>query len=426
MRLPIYLDNNATTPVDPRVVEAMLPYLREHFGNPASRQHAPGRMAQEAVEAAREQVGRLIGAAGKDIVITSGATESNNLAVKGVVEMYADGGRHVVTCATEHKAVLDPCEYLASRGCEVTVLVPDRHGRVSAEQVDQALTDRTVLITLMTANNEIGTLHPIAAIGKLAKARGVLFHTDATQAVGKVPVDVDEMGVDLLSLSAHKLYGPKGVGALYVRRRSPRVRLTCQMHGGGHERGMRSGTINSPGVVGMGAACEFVRLEMPHESPKIAALRDRLHAGITERLDDVELNGHPTDRLPNTLNLSLAGIEGETMLLRLSDVAASTGSACTSAGMDSSHVLRAIGVPDELAQASIRFSLGRFNTEQEIDYAIDRIATVVHDLRRPAEMPAGVGGLDLTAMIAQTDAAPAGCCGPDGCCGPATSEETDD
>ena len=381
VKTPVYLDNNATTPVDPRVLEAMMPYLTEHFGNAASRSHAFGWNAEAAVEGARQQVASLIGADAKEIIFTSGATESDNLAIKGAVEMHRDKGNHVITCATEHKAVLDTCKYLAEHGCEVTFLPVDEQGLVTAEQVDQAITDRTVLISIMAANNEVGTIHPVAEIGRVAKARGVLLHTDATQAYGKIPLDVEAMGIDLLSLSAHKIHGPKGVGALYVRRRKPRVRLAIQMHGGGHERGMRSGTLNVPGIVGLGAAAEICGREMAAEARRLTALRDRLHQGITGRLDQVKLNGHPTARLPNTLNLSFAYIEGESLMMKMKDVAVSSASACTSASLEPSFVLRAMGLPDELAHGSIRFSLGRFTTAEEIDFAVEQVAAAATELR---------------------------------------------
>ena len=382
VRLPIYLDNNATTPVDPRVLEAMIPYLTSEFGNAASRNHVFGWKAEEAVERARERIAALIGAEAKDIVFTSGATESDNLAIKGVAAMYKDKGNHIITCLTEHKAVLDPCKRLEEAGYAVTWLRPDEFGRVSAEQVDEALTDKTILVTLMAANNETGTLHPIDRIGRLCKQRGVLLHTDATQAVGKVPISVDSMGIDLLSCSAHKIYGPKGVGALYVRRRGPRVRLVCQMDGGGHERGMRSGTLNVPGIVGMGAAAEICRTEMTAEGARLTALRDRLHQGIVAGLDHLKLNGHPTERLPNTLNLSFAYVEGEALMMKMKDIAVSSGSACTSASLEPSHVLRAMGVGDDLAHSSIRFSLGRFNTEEEMDFAAGQVVKAVKELRQ--------------------------------------------
>ena len=381
VKTPIYLDNNATTPVDPRVVDAMLPYFREDFGNAASKNHAFGWKAEAGVEAAREQVAALIGAAPKDVIFTSGATESDNLAIKGVAEMYAEKGNHIITCMAEHKAVLDTCKYLERHGCEVTYLRPDEFGRVSPQQVAGAITDKTILITIMLANNETGTIHPVTQIGQVARSRGVFFHCDATQAVGKVPVNVDEMNIDLLSASAHKLYGPKGVGCLYVRRRNPRVRLALQMHGGGHERGMRSGTLNVPGIVGFGVAAEICSREMTDEAKRIARLRDRLHDGITAALDHIKLNGHPTERTPNTLNLSFAYVEGEALMMKMRDVCVSSGSACTSASLEPSHVLAAMGVGADLAHSSIRFSLGRFTSEDEIDYAIVKVTQAVTELR---------------------------------------------
>ncbi len=381
VKTPIYLDNNATTPVDRRVLEAMLPYFAEVFGNAASRSHSFGQQAEAAVEKARRQVADALGAGPKEIVFTSGATESDNLAIKGVAEMYRDKGNHVITCATEHKAVIDACKHLGQRGCDVTFLPTDEFGLVEPGQVAEAITDRTILVTLMAANNEIGTIHPIAEVAAEARRRGVLFHTDATQAFGKIPLDVEAMGIDLLSLSAHKFYGPKGVGALYVRRRNPRVRLAIQMHGGGHERGLRSGTLNVPGIVGLGAAAEICAAEMPAEAPRLQGLRDRLERSITAALDAVKLNGHPTRRLPNTLNLSFAYVEGESLMMKMTDVAVSSGSACTSASLEPSYVLRALGVGDELAHGSIRFSLGRFNTAEEIDYVARRVVESVNELR---------------------------------------------
>ncbi len=381
VKTPIYFDNNATTQIDPRVLAAMMPYLTDTFGNAASRSHVFGWRAEEAVETARRQVASVIGGGPKDIVWTSGATESDNLAIKGVAEMYSEKGRHIITAATEHKAVLDTCQYLETRGFEVTYLPVDPQGRVTAEQVAAAITDRTILVTIMAANNEIGTIHPIAAIGALCKERDVFFHTDATQAFGKIPLDVDAMGVDLLSCSGHKIYGPKGVGALYVRRRKPRVRLAGQMHGGGHERGMRSGTLNVPGIVGFGAAAELAQNDMAEDAARIAALRDRMHESICSRLDHVTLNGHPTERLPQTLNLSFAYVEGEALMMKFRDLAVSSGSACTSASLEPSYVLRALGVGDELAHSSIRFSLGRFTTEEEIDFAVKQIVQGVTELR---------------------------------------------
>jgi cysteine desulfurase len=381
IKLPIYMDNNATTRCDPRVVEAMLPYFTENYGNAASRNHAFGWRAEEAVDQARDQVARLIGASGKEIVFTSGATESDNLALKGVAAMYRKKGNHVITVATEHKAIIDPCKRLERDGYQVTFLPVDRDGRISAEQVEAAMTDKTILVSIMAANNEIGTLQPIKDIGKLCKRKGVLFHTDAVQAVGKVPVNVEEMGIDLLSISAHKIYGPKGVGALYVRRKDPRVRLDPLIDGGGHERGMRSGTLAVPLIVGLGAACELCRQEMPEESQRLLRLRERLNAGITSQLEDVYLNGHPTERLPGNLNLSFAYVEGEALMMGIKDVAVSSGSACTSASLEPSYVLKALGVGDELAHSSIRFGMGRFNTEEEVDFVVNDVVRAVNHLR---------------------------------------------
>jgi cysteine desulfurase len=386
MKLPIYLDNNATTPVDPRVLEAMLPYFCETFGNAASRNHVFGWKAEEAVEQARQQVASVIGAGAKEIVFTSGATESNNLAIKGVVEMHGrrDGPGpkdHIITQATEHKAVLDPCKHLQQQGWRVTCLPVDSYGLVDLEPLADAITDRTLLVTIMYGNNEIGTLQPVEQIGWLCKERGVLFHTDATQAYGKVPIDVERMGIDLLSLSGHKIYGPKGVGCLYVRRRDPRVRLAIQMHGGGHERNMRSGTLNVPGIVGLGRAAQLCQQEMAEESLRVARLRDKLRDGILGPLEPVRLNGHPTQRLPSNLNLSFAYVEGESLMMAMEDIAVSSGSACTSASLEPSYVLKALGVREDLAHGSIRFSLGRFSTEEEIDYVIGRVVESVRRLR---------------------------------------------
>jgi cysteine desulfurase len=381
VRLPIYMDNNSTTRVDPRVLEAMLPYFCEHYGNAASRTHVFGHKAEEAVELAREQVAGLIGAEPREIVFTSGATESNNLALKGAAGLYRRQGDHLITVATEHKAVLDPCKRLEQQGFRVTFLPVDRFGRVSVEQLAEAVTPQTILVSVMAANNEIGTLQPLEAVGGLCKQRGVLFHTDAAQAAGKVPLDVEALGIDLLSLSAHKLYGPKGVGALYVRRHDPRVRLEPQMDGGGHERRLRSGTLPVPNIVGFGAACALAHTEMAAESERLRGLRDRLHGGIRERLDGVFLNGHPEERLPGNLNLSFAHVEGSALLTNVRSVALSSGSACTSAEPEPSYVLRALGVSDDLAHGSIRFGLGRFNTEEEVDYTIDEVARAVTHLR---------------------------------------------
>ncbi len=377
----IYLDNNATTRVDPRVLEAMLPYFCEKYGNAASRNHAFGWEAEEAVEQARQQVAGVIGAEAKEIIFTSGATEGNNIAIKGVARMYEEKGRHIITQVTEHKAVIDPCKYLEQQGWRVTFLPVDKYGRIDLDDLKKAITDETVLVTIMHGNNEIGTLQPIAEIGRICKERGVFFHTDCCQTFGKVPIDVNEMGIDLLTCSGHKIHGPKGVGALYVRRRRPRVRCEPVIHGGGHERGMRSGTLNVPGIVGLGKAAEICRQEMPTESPRLAALRDRLIRGITERVSDVTLNGHPTERTPTNANLSFAFVEGESMMMGFPEIAVSSGSACTSASLEPSYVLKALGVGDELAHSSIRFSVGRFNTEEEIDYTIRRVAEVVEHLR---------------------------------------------
>ena len=377
----VYLDNNATTPMDPEVLEAMLPYFCEKFGNAASRSHAFGWEAEEAVERARQQIADLIGAEAKEIVFTSGATESNNIAIKGVAAMYADKGKHIITQPTEHKAVIDPCKYLEQHGFRVTFLNVDKYGRIDLQQLADAIKADTILVSIMHGNNEIGTLQPIAEIGKLCKDRGVLFHTDCCQTFGKVPINVEQMGIDLLSASAHKIHGPKGVGALYVRRKRPRVRCEPVLHGGGHERGMRSGTLNVPGNVGFGQAAELCRLHMDSEPAQIAALRDRLKDGILSQLDQVYLNGHPTERTPTNVNLSFAYVEGESMMMGFSDIAVSSGSECTSASLEPSYVLKALGVGDELAHSSIRFSLGRFNTQAEIDFTIDRVVTAVRKLR---------------------------------------------
>ncbi|MHC5210173.1 MAG: IscS subfamily cysteine desulfurase [Planctomycetota bacterium] len=396
----IYLDNNATTQLDPRVLEAMMPFLTQKYGNAASRSHRYGWDAEEAVSLAREQVADLIGASPKEIIFTSGATESDNLAIKGAVEMLAEKGRHVITCATEHKAVIDTCKYLEHKGLvDVTYLAPDKQGRVSAEQVAAAIRDDTILITIMAANNEIGTIHPIAEIGALAREKGIWFHSDATQAVGKIPFDVNELKVDLASLTAHKIYGPKGVGALYVRRRNPRVRLAPILHGGGHERGMRSGTLNVPGIVGLGEACRLCKQDFEKDMQRVKILRDRLEQRIRKDLDHVELNGDPEWRLPTTVNLSFAYVEGESLIMGVPDVAVSSGSACTSASLEPSYVLRALGVGDELAHSSIRFSIGRFTTEQDVDDAADEIVRTVKRLRDMSPLYEMVKeGIDLSSV----------------------------
>ena len=381
MKLPIYMDYHATTPMDPRVFETMKPYFLETFGNAASRNHSFGWEAEEAVEKSRKQIASLIGATGKEIVFTSGATESNNLALKGVAEMYAEKGNHIITAATEHKAILDTCKRLEKHGVRVTYLPVQQNGLVDLDQLQAAITDKTILISIMYANNEIGVIQPIAEIGKLAKSRGVLLHTDATQAVGKIPVNVIADNIDLMSMSAHKMYGPKGVGALYVRRKSPRVQITAQMDGGGHERGMRSGTLNVPGIVGLGEACALCQAEMPAESKRMAFLRDKLRDKLQSELDETYINGTFEHRLPNNLNISFAYVEGESLLMGINDVAVSSGSACTSATLEPSYVLKALGAGDDLAHSSIRFGLGRFNTEEEVDYVAAKVIDVVKKLR---------------------------------------------
>jgi cysteine desulfurase len=382
-KLPIYMDNAATTPCDPRVVDAMLPYFTETFGNAASRSHSFGWTAEEAVEYAREQVAGLIGAKSeKEVVFTSGATESDNLAIKGVASFYRSKGDHIITCKTEHKAVLDTCKRLERTGFRVTYLDPDKQGRVSADDVKRALTDKTILVSLMLANNEIGSVHPIAEIGKVTREAGVLLHCDAVQGVGKIEFDVEAMNVDLASISAHKMYGPKGVGALYVRRSKPRVRIVSEMDGGGHERGMRSGTLNVPSIVGFGKAAEFARKEWRQDAEKLFALRQRLRAKLCAELEEIYLNGADDPwRLPGNLNVSFAFVEGEAMIMAIKDVAVSSGSACTSASLEPSYVLRALGVDGELAHSSIRFGLGKFNTQDEVDYVGDLVVAQVKRLR---------------------------------------------
>ena len=381
MKLPIYFDNHATTPVDPRVLDTMMPYFTDQFGNAASRNHAFGWEAENAVEKARKQIADLVGATAKEIIFTSGATESNNLAIKGVAEMYAEKGNHIITAATEHKAVLDTCKHLEKRGSRVTYLPLKQDGLIDLDQLRASLTDKTILVSIMYANNEIGVIQPVAEIGKMCKERGILFHTDGVQAAGKVPVDVNKDNIDLLSLTAHKMYGPKGVGALYVRRKNPRVQITSQMDGGGHERGMRSGTLNVPGIAGFGKAAELARVEMPEESKRLAFLRDKLKDKLTAELDEVFINGSLEHRLPHNLNMSFAYVEGESLLMGINDIAVSSGSACTSATLEPSYVLKALGVGDDLAHTSIRFGLGRFNTEEEVDYVAGRMIEVVRKLR---------------------------------------------
>jgi cysteine desulfurase len=377
MKFPIYLDNHATTATDPRVVQAMLPYFTEIFGNAASRNHAFGWAAEEAVEKSRKQIADLIGATSKEIIFTSGATESNNLAIKGVAQMYREKGNHIITAATEHKAVLDTCKHLEKDGFRVTYLPVKGDGGVDLDMLRDAITDKTILVSIMYANNEIGFIQPIAEIGKICKAKGVLFHTDGVQAVGKIPVNVIADNIDLMSITAHKLYGPKGVGALYVRRKAPRVQLTAQMDGGGHERGMRSGTLNVPGIVGLGEACAIAQREMPEEMARHRALRDRLLARLST-IEESYINGSMENRLPHNLNISFAYVEGESLLMGINEIAVSSGSACTSATLEPSYVL---GLGDDLAHTSIRFGIGRFTTEEEIDYVANKMIEVVDKLR---------------------------------------------
>lgn len=396
-RKPIYLDYHATTPMDPRVVERMIPYFTEHFGNAASRNHQFGWEAEEAVERARKQVADLIGANAKEIVFTSGATESNNLAIKGVAEMYAEKGNHIITAATEHKAVLDTCKHLEKDGLRVTYLPVQQDGLVDLDMLREAITDKTILVSIMYANNEIGVVQPVAEIGRLCKERGVLFHTDAVQAVGKIPVNVLTDNIDLLSLSGHKMYGPKGAGALYVRRKGPRVQLTPQIDGGGHERGMRSGTLNVPGIVGLGAAAALCQQEMLAESQRLRELRDELKQKLTAELDETYINGSLEHRLPHNLNISFAYVEGESLLMGINDIAVSSGSACTSATLEPSYVLKALGAGDDLAHSSIRFGLGRFTTREDVEYAAEKTIGVVKKLRELSPLYEMVKeGIDLS------------------------------
>lgn len=380
MELPIYLDNNATTPLDPRVLEAMLPYLTSKFGNAASRNHAFGWVAEEGVDYAREQAAKLIGANEKEIIFTSGATEADNLAIKGVFEMYSDKGNHIITATTEHKAVLDTCKHLEKLGAKVTYLKVKEDGLIDLAELEAAMTPQTILVAIMYGNNEIGVIQPIKEISAIAHKHGALFMTDATQAVGKIPVDVNADGIDLLAFSAHKMYGPKGVGALYVRRKNPRVKVTAQMDGGGHERGMRSGTLNVPGIVGFGKACELCRLEMDAEAKRLSALRDKLERELTT-LEESYVNGNTENRLPHVANISFKYVEGEGLMMAMKDLAVSSGSACTSASLEPSYVLKSLGLSDDLAHSSIRFGLGRFTTEEEVDYAIEVTKKAVNHLR---------------------------------------------
>ena len=380
MNLPIYLDNNSTTPMDPRVLEAMLPFFNENFGNAASRNHSFGWNAEKAVDDAREQVASLIGSTSKEIIFTSGATEANNLSIKGVYEMYGSQGNHMITVTTEHKAVLDACKKAEKSGAEVTYLSPNEDGLINLDELESAITDKTILITIMYGNNEIGVIQDIKAISAIAKKNGILFHTDATQAVGKIPVDVLADGIDLMSFTAHKMYGPKGVGALYVRRKNPRVKVTSQMDGGGHERGMRSGTLNVPGIVGFGKACELCQQEMESEATRLSAMRDKLEKELLT-IEEAYVNGNAQHRLPHVSNISFKFVEGEGLMMGTKDIAVSSGSACTSASLEPSYVLKSLGLDDELAHSSLRFGLGRFTTEEEVDFAIDHVKSAVNKLR---------------------------------------------
>ena len=395
--LPIYMDNHATSPLDPRVLEAMLPFFTSKFGNAASRNHSFGWEAEQAVENAREQIAKLIGASAKEIIFTSGATESNNLAIKGIAEMYKERGNHIITQVTEHKAVLDTCKRLEKHGYRVTYLPVKADGLIDMDDLRRAVDDKTILISIMFANNEIGVIQPVAEIGKLCHEKGILFHTDAVQAVGKVPVDVNRMNIDVLSLSGHKIYGPKGVGALYVRRRNPRVQISAQIDGGGHERGMRSGTLNVPGIVGLGEACAIAGEEMASETVRLTGMRDSLRRKFETELDYVEVNGSWEHRLPGNLNMSFVYVEGESLLMGINDVAVSSGSACTSATLEPSYVLKALGLGDDVAHSSIRFGLGRFNTQAECDYVAEKIIGIVKKLRELSPLYEMVKeGIDLS------------------------------
>jgi len=380
MNLPIYLDNNATTPMDPRVLDAMVPYFTQKFGNAASRNHAFGWVAEEAVDYAREQVAKIIGATEKEIIFTSGATEADNLAIKGVFEMYQEKGNHIITAVTEHKAVLDTCKHIEKLGGKVTYLSVKEDGMIDLNELEAAMTKETILVSIMYGNNEIGVIQPVKEIAAIAHKHGALFMTDATQAVGKIPVDVNADGIDLLAFSAHKIYGPKGVGALYVRRKGPRVKVTAQMDGGGHERGMRSGTLNVPGIVGFGKACELCLQEMESEAKRLSALRDKLQAALTV-LEESYVNGNVEHRLPHVANISFKYVEGEGLMMAMKDLAVSSGSACTSASLEPSYVLKSLGLSDDLAHSSIRYGLGRFTTDEEVDYAIEITKKAVTHLR---------------------------------------------
>jgi cysteine desulfurase len=381
IKLPVYMDNQATTAVDPRVLAEMLPYFSEKFGNAASKSHAFGWAAEQAVEQARVQVAKLIGASSKEIVFTSGATESDNLAIKGVAEAYRERGNHIITVLTEHKAVLDTCKRLEQQGFRVTYLPVQKDGLIDLDDLKRELTDQTILVSIMAANNEIGVLQPVEEIGKLCHERGAIFHTDAAQGVSKIPMDVNKQNIDLLSIAGHKMYAPKGIGVLYVRRKNPQVKLTGVQDGGGQEHGMRPGTLNVPGIVGLGKACALAQAEMPQEACHLAGMRNRLRDGIMSRLENVQINGSMDQRLPGNINLSFDGVDGESLMMGINDIAVSSGSACTTAALEPSHVLRALGVSDELAHSSIRFGLGRFNTGAEVDYVADRVVETVTRLR---------------------------------------------
>ncbi len=397
VKLPIYMDNHATTPLDPRVLEAMMPYFTGIFGNAASRNHSFGWEAEQGVEKAREQIARLIGANAKEIIFTSGATESTNLAIKGVAEMYREKGNHIITQVTEHKATLDTCKKLEKQGYRITYLPVQADGLIDIEDLKRAMDDQTILVSIMYANNEIGVIQPIQEIGKLCHEKGVLFHSDAVQAVGKIPVNVLTDNIDLMSLTSHKIYGPKGVGALYVRRRNPRVQISEQINGGGHERGMRSGTLNVPGIVGMGKACELCQEEMESEAKRLGELRDYLKAKLENALDYIHVNGNMEHHLPGNLNMSFVYVEGESLLMGINDIAVSSGSACTSATLEPSYVLKALGLGDDVAHSSIRFGLGRFNTKAEVDYVSDKIIDVVQKLRELSPLYEMVKeGIDLS------------------------------
>ncbi|MGB0934650.1 MAG: IscS subfamily cysteine desulfurase [Alphaproteobacteria bacterium] len=392
----IYLDYQATTPTDPRVVDEMVPFMYSQFGNPHSRNHVFGWEAEGAVEKARAQVAALIGANPKEIIFTSGATESNNLAIKGVMGFYGKEKNHIITCVTEHKCVLDTCRHLQQQGYEVTYLPVDNTGKISLKDLEDAITDKTAIVSIMAANNEIGTLQPVKEIGEICRAKGVFFHTDAAQAVGKMPIDVKDMNIDLMSISSHKLYGPMGIGALYVGRK-PRVRLNAQINGGGQERGMRSGTLSTPLCVGFGKACEIAGAEMEAEHARVSGLRERFYRRIMDNLDQVYLNGDYDNSIPGNLNISFAHVEGEGLMMGIKDLAVSSGSACTSASLEPSYVLRALGVGEELAHTSLRIGIGRFSTEEEIDRAADRIIEEVNRLRAMSPLwEMAQEGIDIT------------------------------